>query len=453
MWRKLRHFGGIGMVASGSKVMKEKIYGIPLPYYVLIVGVIVAGLMLEMLPNNMVVGFTMCMAFGTLFNYIGNKIPGLNRFGGGTILAVLGPSLLLYFGILPAGAKDIAKNFFSGYGFSHLIIASLIVGSILSMKRDILIKAGVRFFIPLVGTLLFVVLMTGVFGAIFGYGFAEGALFVAGPIMGAGMGMSAIPLSEVYAGLTGNPADSFLTTLAASVLIANILTIIAAAILGSLGKMNPNMFFKGFSGEGRVLRSEGADLEGADYDDGDESTNSTTFNQLGVGFLTTGAIYAGGIMLGKLFPTFHAFLWMVVLASIAKIFSVFGSEIDESCGQWGRFMTKVLASAMLASISLSMIDIGQILGLLTDIRFVGLCMVTVFGAIIVAGGLGYLMGFYFVESAIMAGIGLADMGGAGDVAVLAAANRYNLLPFLQISSRIGGALNIFFITLLAQWTM
>jgi Na+/citrate or Na+/malate symporter len=65
--------------------------------------------------------------------------------------------------------------------------------------------------------------------------------------------------------------------------------------------------------------------------------------------------------------------------------------------------------------------------------------VTIIGAIFGSGLVGRLVGFYPIESSITAGLCMANMGGTGDVAVLSAAERMDLMPFAQISSRIGGA--------------
>ena len=51
-----------------------------------------------------------------------------------------------------------------------------------------------------------------------------------------------------------------------------------------------------------------------------------------------------------------------------------------------------------------------------------------------------LVGFYPVESAITGGLCMANMGGAGDLAVLGAAKRMELMSYAQMSSRIGGAI-------------
>ena len=75
-----------------------------------------------------------------------------------------------------------------------------------------------------------------------------------------------------------------------------------------------------------------------------------------------------------------------------------------------------------------------------------LVALVVLGAILGSAIVGKLVGFYPIEAAITAGLCMANMGGTGDVAVLTAANRMELMPFAQISSRLGGA----FIILLAS---
>ena len=72
--------------------------------------------------------------------------------------------------------------------------------------------------------------------------------------------------------------------------------------------------------------------------------------------------------------------------------------------------------------------------------FSAFSLLAALGAFFGAAFIGKLVGFYPVEAGITAGLCMSNMGGTGDVAVLSAADRMELMPFAQISSRLGGAI-------------
>ena len=82
-------------------------------------------------------------------------------------------------------------------------------------------------------------------------------------------------------------------------------------------------------------------------------------------------------------------------------------------------------------------DLGAVLGAITP-TYVILCACVVLASILGAGFAGRLVGFNFIESALTAGLCMANMGGTGDVAVLSASRRMALMPFARFSTSIGG---------------
>jgi malate:Na+ symporter len=54
---------------------------------------------------------------------------------------------------------------------------------------------------------------------------------------------------------------------------------------------------------------------------------------------------------------------------------------------------------------------------------------------------GRLVNIYPVESGIVAAC-RASQGGTGDVAILSACDRMNMMPFAQVATRIGGAITV-----------
>jgi Na+/citrate or Na+/malate symporter len=100
---------------------------------------------------------------------------------------------------------------------------------------------------------------------------------------------------------------------------------------------------------------------------------------------------------------------------------------------------KNLITTLLVGIGICYLNLGDVIGSLS-ITYVILCLSTVAGAFVGAAVIGKLVGFYPFEAGITAGLCMSNMGGTGDVAVMSAADRMELMPFSQISSRLGGAI-------------
>jgi len=99
---------------------------------------------------------------------------------------------------------------------------------------------------------------------------------------------------------------------------------------------------------------------------------------------------------------------------------------------------KNLTPAVLAAIGIALLNLNVLAQALTW-QFIVLCLTSILTISIVSGFIGKLFGLYPVESMITAGLCNNSMGGTGNVAVLSAANRMELIAFAQMGNRLGGA--------------
>ena len=93
----------------------------------------------------------------------------------------------------------------------------------------------------------------------------------------------------------------------------------------------------------------------------------------------------------------------------------------------------------MCGVGIALTDLGELIAAFT-FGNVLIATLIVLGAILGSGLVGWLVGFYPIETAITAGLCMANRGGSGDLAVLGAAKRMELISFAQISSRLGGGL-------------
>lgn len=415
-----------------------EISGIKLPVYIGIAALVFITMYLEILPGGMIGAFAVMMVFGGLFNVIGNNLPIVRTYlGGGAIVCIFASAFLVYFGIIPQSVVDNVDVFMNSIGFLNFYIAALITGSILGMNRTLLLKAAVRFLPVAVCAMTTAILAVGVVGAITGYGFVDAIMYVAIPMMGGGMGAGVVPLSGMYAEALGQDSAALISRMIPASTLGNVSAIVGAGLLAKLGTVKPSL-----TGNGQLMRKNDDSMK-------ETTDNKPDFQMLGIGLILAMTFYTLGVVVNKLVPSVHAYAWMIILVAFSKAFGLIPEKFEKSAQQWSQFVMKNWTSALLVGIGISMIDLGAVISAFSPLYML-LVLVVVACVALGAGIGGYFVGFYPVESAITAGLCTTNMGGTGDIAVLSAAKRMELLPFAQIATRICGALILIVASILTK---
>lgn len=421
----------------------RRIAGFPPIWFGLLLAVVAIATFTGSLPETMLGGFALTIVLGGLLIWTGNLFPYIREMGLPTILCTFVPATLVFLGLFPQHGIDVASTFTDTQGFLDFFVVAVIVGSVLGMPRDLLIQAGPRFLVPLVGCITLTLALMGVLGWATGFGFLETILFIAAPIMAGGLGVGAVPMSEMYAAELGGTPGDFMGDLMSAVVVANVICILVAGGYNALGKLKKQPF-RGFNGYGQLLRLEkkGKNLTIPKRPD------HAMLTALGKGLAITAVLYVLGQILGDVFPWLHAYAWTILAALALNVFNLFPKELTEAATSWGDYIQSYLVPALLIGVSLTYIDISEVLAALQNPVFIPLTIITVVISAVSAGFLGWLVKMNFIEASITPGLVMADTGGSGDVAVLSAANRMHLMPFAALTTRMGGVLVLFLASVL-----
>ena len=428
-----------------------QLFNLPWPVFAICSAVILLCAYLGWLPTGMAGCFAFMIVIGTVLNEIGERTPIINSYlGGGAIVIIFGSALLNYFNLLPTKTVDgesvsyVFKGittFFKGDGaFLDFYIAALITGSILGMNRKLLMKAAARYFPAIFGGLILSFALCVGLGAITGFGAVKALLLIALPIMGGGMGAGATPLSKIFESTGTMSAADAISIMTPAVAIGNAISIVMAGIVVKV------ITDKKWNGNGALMQAGTVDPKELEISpEMQAKRDAIEIKNLGIGLLVSCAFFAWGYILAQgwkmLVPsvTIHAYAWMILTVAVCKILNIIPENIEIACYQWFQFIMKNLTTTLLVGIGLCYLNINTVIETFT-LQYLLLCLVTCIGAFVGAALVGKWVGFYPVESGLTAGLCMANMGGTGDVAVLSAANRLELMPFAQISSRLGGAI-------------
>lgn len=400
--------------------------GLPLPIFLVVTAVTLGAMFMGKLPKGMIGALAAMMVLGAIMEFIGNKTPFIKDYlGGAPIVAIFGTAILVYYKVMPEATINNITTFMKGGGFLNFYIAALITGSILGMNSKLLVKAGARFAVPLLAGIFVSFVFVSIAGTVMGYGWKEGILQIAMPIMGGGMGAGAVPMSQIYNKLLGLEPTYILSILIPALALGNLFSIVAAGLLDKLGKIKPKL-----TGNGQLM--DGFEFE----QDKEEPIN---ISNMGAGLLVSCAFFVLGVILSTFIPAIHSYALMIISVAICKIAGIIPEKIQTGANQWYKFVAKNFTMALLVGIGVAYTNLGDVISAIS-VQYIVLVAIVIVGAIVGAGLFGRLVGFYPIEAAITAGLCMANMGGTGDVAVLSASDRMELMPFAQISSRLGGAI-------------
>ncbi|MEZ7170282.1 2-hydroxycarboxylate transporter family protein [Sporosarcina sp. OR05] len=416
---------------TGSKqnnlLNKEvKIFNLPILWFVGISIIAIYTMYMDLLPNGLIGALLIMVVLGELLGWIGDHTPIVKSLlGGGAIIAIFGSSYLAYAGLMPEGTIENITVFMKDGDFLNFYIAALITGSILGMNSKVLVQAGLKYAFPLLAGILGAITLAGIIGLLVGFSLQDSILVMTLPIMGGGLGAGAVPMAQVYSELLGKDTSYYMSLLIPALALGNVFAIIFAAGLNQLGKKFPSL-----TGNGQLIK-------GFTYV---QKESVLDYGKMGVGLLAAVTFYMVGQILGQFIPI-HPYALMIILVALVKGLNVMPAIIEEGASQWYQFVAKNFTLALLIGVGVVYTDLEAIIAAMS-FQYVIIVMAVVLGAIIGSAIVGKLVGFYPIEAAITAGLCMANMGGTGDVAVLSAARRMELMPFAQISSRLGGALII-----------
>ena len=409
-------------------LMEHRVGVIPLPIYCLLLALIVGFVSSGKVPTDISVSIAILAVGGFTCAEFGKRLPLVRHIGAAAIFATFIPSYLAFNHLIPDLVLKNVVEFTKTSNFLYLFISSIIVGSILSMDRTILVQGFIKIFIPLAAGTVVASIVGTVVGTVLGLGAFHTFFYIVVPIMAGGVGEGAIPLSIGYSGILGQAQGDVFAQVLPSVMLGSLTAILLAGGLNFVGKKYPHL-----TGEGRLQEGDASNSMSSE----ESIPANVDIAHIAAAGVTAISLYMVGLMCFKLFE-FPAPVAMLFVAVVFKLSRAVSPQLEQASFVVYKFFSTAVTYPLLFAIGASMtpwdklVAAFHICNLITIIATVASLMVTGFFV-------GQRLKMYPIEAAIVNACH-SGQGGTGDVAILTAANRMQLMPFAQISTRIGGAI-------------
>ncbi|BES84648.1 citrate-sodium symporter [Pectobacterium araliae] len=430
--------------AAGKASLKEKWWHvldtykvgiIPVPLFVLAGVLIGIDCLSGKLPSDIVVMVATLAFFGFACGEFGKRLPIIGKMGAAAICATFIPSAMVHYGLLPDVVVESTTKFYKSTNILYLYICCIIVGSIMSMNRQTLIQGFLRIFFPMLcGEVAGMLVGMGV-GIALGLDPFQIFFFLILPIMAGGVGEGAIPLSIGYATILHMDQGVALGRVLPIVMLGSLTAIILAGVLNQLGKRYPHL-----TGEGELMPNKSNNLG-----NGESSAPASGFSgKADVTTIASGALLAILLymvgMLGHKVVGLPAPVGMLFAAVLVKLAHGVSPKMLEGSQVVYKFFQTSVTYPILFAVGVAITPWQELVNAFTIQN-----LLVIISTVVTLVGTGFLVGkkigMHPIDVAIVSCC-QSGQGGTGDVAILTAGNRMVLMPFAQIATRIGGAINV-----------
>ena len=422
-----------------EKLNKVTWMGLPVYLWVIMAVSVFAGMHVGALGTDFGATLFWLTVVGGIIMGVGNQLPIIKDYlGGGPLLLLLLGSFATWSGWIPDKYVEATNTWRATINFQAFYLTLLIVGAVMAIERKTLLRSLIGYLPCILGGLAGAAVMAMIAGVLFfGLDIGDILMTYVMPIMGGGSAAGALPMSSIYEEVTGKDKDVYYGIAMSALMVANILCIFFAVALDIIGKKFPKM-----TGDGtQLMRTKGEQEDAAE----DLSGYSCTMQDIGNGLLIMVSCWVfAGLFSKWLLPkilgvSIHQYAYLVVIAVIMNVTGILPAALRKGISKMYKFINVGLAPAVFGGMAISLLDFQSFIDALS-VKTLCIAVFIIIGCIIGSAIAGYFVGYYPVDAAITGGLCMANMGGSGDMLILAAGHRMGLMTYASISSRIGGAI-------------
>ena len=417
-----------------------KIGFIPLSLYIILVLAYLAMTISNIVPeNDMLVSLGIMTVFAYLLEEIGKTIPILKDLGGKVLVVTFLPAFLVYKHWLPQSTVTVVSDFMNNNNFLMFFITLLVVGSIASMNRQTLVKATSRIIIILIlcdviGSLI----GTGV-GILLGLSAWNAYFFIVAPIMAGGVGEGAMPLSIGYAAiLSGMGQNDIFGKILPCVMLGSLVAVLLSGMLKKIGEKYPQL-----NGQGNLIDGDDEHLENLKGSAKPVNIEKTLLAGVVAITIYFVAVYVEHLLKSLLGFSIPSPVILLVSLMGAKMLGFIPKNIEEGGNSLYGFTVRGITPPLLFGVGVAKTDWLELIEVFKNPATIVTIIVPVVAIVATAFIAAEFLKMYPVDTAIAVSC-CSGQGGTGALAILAAGDRMELMPFAQVAVRLGGAMTVTF---------